>query len=152
MSARAGEPALWKPWRFPLRILALATVWALALTVPWIAVLATPLQGQLPGVPMVLALCASSAGLTIACGAAVAFSDSPSRRGAGVFLVGCVAEAVGLYLIADAPTGQTADDRGASIAVAVLLPPVALAMALLLFTGVAAGLGVRLLGRQLRRA
>ena len=142
MSAGAKDTPIWKPWRLPGRILALGSVWAFALTAPWVAVLVTLQPGELPDTHVLLGLTAGSVALTLAGGIAISFTDSPWRRGVGVLVLGCALEALGLFLTADAP-GQTIDDHAASIAVAVLLPPVAIATALLLAGGLCTGVVLR---------
>ena len=151
MSAGANDTSIWKPWGLPGRILALATVWAFALTAPWVALLVSLQGGQLPGTRALLGLTVGSVALTFGCGIGIAFTDSPWRRGVGVLILGCAVEALGLFLIADAP-GQMVDDHAASIAVAVLLPPVATATALVLAGGLGTGLLLRRLQRRLERS
>lgn len=151
MSASTNDSPVWKPWRLPGRILALASLWARALTAPWVALLVALQPGERPDTHVVLGLTAGGVALTFGCGIAISFADSPWRRGVGVLILGCALEALGLFLIADAPD-QMVDDHAASIAVAVLLPPVAIATALVLAGGLGTGVIVRRLRRRFERS
>lgn len=151
MSAGAKDTPILKPWGLPGRILALASVWAFTLTAPWVALLVTLQPAQLPDTHVLVGLTAGSVALTFGCGIAISFTDSPWRRGVSVLTLGCALEALGLFVIADAP-GQMVDDHAASIAVAVLLPPVATATALFLACGLGTGVVVRRLRWRFERS
>jgi len=137
----------WKPWHMPPLLWAMSVLWALVLTAPWVAVFSTLPANGTPDSRISITLLGVDGACTLMSGFATSFAKSPWRRLLSVFIVGCLALAVALFIVADAP-GQSGDNHGAGLAVVILLPPIAVATAAVLSAGMGAGLLIRPLLRR----
>jgi peptidoglycan/LPS O-acetylase OafA/YrhL len=136
-----GTPA-WKLWRMPPWAWAMSLLWAVVVTVPWVVAFSKAGPNDTVDGRTALTLLAVDGACTILTGFATSFTKWPWRRLLSVLAVGCVALALALFIVADAPQ-QSTDNHGAGLAVVILLPPIAVAAAALLSVGMGAGLLIR---------